>query len=322
MSDDPGWGRPATPPPAPIPPPPAPADAPTPPQLPAKGRAVKIVAIVVALALVVGVGIVVASRATKPKGPPSAPADVRADGSVCTPPDCKVLAGTVAISWTAPVDGSPVTGYDVYRDNVKITSSPLAAGATSYDDDQAGLGVSPRYEVEAHSANGDSQRGTAAAVKIPLPPTRFAQFSGLFTVHLTVQRASNIGRADGINQPIPGDTVTESWQFESLCPTNTGPCSARMLSFRSVVLHPKGKPYEGGGKAPGATCLPSGRAPVTNTFHLVPGSAHLKGPNWVFTSFTGTRQLSFTCPNSTPSTVTFTLRARTSGPDKNGASAA
>lgn len=288
----------------PPPPPPLASFAPAP-----KRRAAKIVATALVVVVVVVGAAVVLGQVTKPKGPPSTPEGVRAKGSVCTPPDCQLLAGAVALSWSTPTSGSPVTGYDVYRDNVKITNHPLAATTTSFDDHDTVFGVTRNYQVLAHSAVGDSAKSAQAQVKIPLPPERFAQLAGVFTVRLTVQRASNLGKADGLNQPAPGDTTTETWQFLPTCASNTGPCSVKMLPFVGV-LHPHGRAYDGSGHSATATCLPTGTAPTTDTFHVVPTRASLKDFNWVYTSFTGTRQVSFSCPNALTSSATFSVTGK------------
>jgi hypothetical protein len=265
------------------------------------------IALALAIVVTVTLAIIAVGQSTKPKGPPSAPRAVQGVGSVCAPPDCHVLAGDVMLSWSPPASGSPVTGYDVYRDDLKITTSPLASAATSYDDPNAGFGTTRNYQVVARSTSGNSARSAEAQVKVPLPPDRFAQLSGVFKVHLTVVRASNLAKAEGINQPTPGDSISATWQFAPTCGPNSGPCTTKL---GDIVLHTRGRAYAGANQAGEATCFSAGKVPVHFTMRLVPTRAALKSLSWVYTAFTGTRELSFSCPGSPVSSATFKVTAK------------
>jgi len=61
--------------------------------------------------------------------------------------------GSVSLSWDTPLSGTP-TGYNVYRDDILLTSSPLILN--SYDDTDVTIGTTYRYAITAESTEGES----------------------------------------------------------------------------------------------------------------------------------------------------------------------
>jgi alpha-tubulin suppressor-like RCC1 family protein/fibronectin type 3 domain-containing protein len=86
-----------------------------------------------------------------------------------TPSGLTATAGnsTVALSWTAPSGGTPVTGYHVYQDNVLVAS----VGTTSYTARFLTNNVTYSFQVSAyHTSYGESARtATASATPLPAP---------------------------------------------------------------------------------------------------------------------------------------------------------
>ena len=64
----------------------------------------------------------------------------------------------IALAWTVPTTGT-VTGFDLYRDGVKITA--LGSGIAAYDDTTAVEGISYTYTIKSNSATGDSLASTS-----------------------------------------------------------------------------------------------------------------------------------------------------------------
>ena len=101
----------------------------------------------------------VGSFAYKIGTPPAAPG-----GLVAT--ESTTAAGAATLRWTA---AAGATGYNVYRDDVKVNATPLASTATSFSDTTAGLG-DHSYVVRAVEANGiESLNSNVASVTIAAP---------------------------------------------------------------------------------------------------------------------------------------------------------
>ncbi len=115
------------------------------------------------------------------------------DSSVIVPPDTTAPSapGNVAavaasdsginVSWTASTDvDSPVAGYFIYRDNMKVAT----VNGTSYSDTGLFANAAYSYSVSAYDAAGNiSQAGMASATTLP---------SGSAVTPLVSLRASNL----------------------------------------------------------------------------------------------------------------------------------
>ncbi|WP_182914175.1 glycosyl hydrolase family 8 [Paenibacillus sp. 1011MAR3C5] len=66
---------------------------------------------------------------------------------------------SIALSWDASTDNEAVTGYAIYRDNVKVGDT----SGTTYTDSGLKLGTSYSYEISAYDAR-DNESGKSAAV--------------------------------------------------------------------------------------------------------------------------------------------------------------
>lgn len=76
---------------------------------------------------------------------------------------------TVNLSWSASSDNIGVTGYNVYRNGIKLSGMPVAA--TSYNDSGLTASTSYSYKVTAVDAAGnESGQSTAATATTNAPP--------------------------------------------------------------------------------------------------------------------------------------------------------
>ncbi len=85
--------------------------------------------------------------------PPTAPGGLRATADT---------GSQVDLSWTASADNVGVTGYRITRNGVRLPDAP--AGATSYGDQEAELGVPATYTVRAFDAAGNLSAASVATV--------------------------------------------------------------------------------------------------------------------------------------------------------------
>ena len=75
-------------------------------------------------------------------------------------------AGAANLRWTA---ASGATGYNVYRNDVKVNATPRPSTATTYADTTAGLG-DHSYVLRAVEANGiESVNSNVSSVTIAAP---------------------------------------------------------------------------------------------------------------------------------------------------------
>jgi hypothetical protein len=289
----------------------SPAVPPTPPEPRPKGRSrlAIVVAVIVAVAVVSGAIVAVSSRKSPP-GPPGAPTDLRASATTCAPPRCNQITSTVALTWSAPATGSPVTSYRIYRDGHPM-SDVVKAGTTTFDDTRVLLGQHYSYQVLANSLVGDSQRSEQAKASIPAPPLAQAQLSDTYAVVLKVTTESNVSKVEGINDPSPGDTKHESWAFTATCGSDDGACPVKWYS-RSPALRPHGLVYSGTVRANGAARCTSGstvdKPPVYFGFHLIVTRAKIVAGAWIADQFKGMYTVSFSCPGSVASRATFSVK--------------
>jgi hypothetical protein len=287
-----------------MPPPPPPASS--------RRRRLVVVAIVVIGALVgAAVAIVVTLG---PSGPPEAPGDVRATATTCAPPKCERIAVSATITWSAPSTGSPVTGYAILRDGRALPST-IAAATKHYEDATINLGQQYEYRVVAHSGHGDSPASARAIAKGPLPPLDDAQLTGPYHVKLTLQSSSNIDEVEGIKNPSPGDTRSETWVFAISCAADTGACPTAWNS-RKPPLRPRGLTYSGSVRSVSALCgsgSSADKAPSYAIMRLTVTRASELGNSWTVASFVGTYTVSFSCPGGLASVGRFTVRGSSSG---------
>lgn len=100
-----------------------------------------------------------------------------------------VYHAAVNLSWTAPVGSSGiVTGYNVYRNNILLTPSPITE--TSFLNTGLTNGTSYPYYVKAVFTNPAGVSGsseTVNAVPVPLPPQNLSGIEGNHTAALTWQ---------------------------------------------------------------------------------------------------------------------------------------
>lgn len=119
-------------------------------------------------------------------------------------------ATTVAVTWAAPADtgGSPITRYDLYRDGVKITSTPsrqytfgTLTGGTWY-----GLGVTACNLFGCSDLTAITDAKTAPALPTQL---RATQGSG----ELTVTWTASANAADGSESVWYRASTTSTWSL-------------------------------------------------------------------------------------------------------------
>jgi hypothetical protein len=288
----------------------SPAVAPTPPEPTPKRRSplVIIVAVILVVA-VIGGAIAAVSSKKSPPGPPGAPTALRATAATCAPPKCKKITSTVALTWSAPASGSPVTSYRVYRDGNSL-SDVVKAGTTTFDDTRVLLGEHYSYQVLANSSVGDSEKSEPASAAIPTPPLAQAQLSDTYSVTIKVTTASFLSEVDGIKDPKPGDTKRESWSLAATCGSDDGACPVKWYS-RSPTLKPHGLVYSGTVRDTGARCTLGStvdRPPVYRSFHLIVTRAKIVGGAWIVDEFRGTYTISFSCQGGVASRATFTVK--------------
>ncbi|SCF25063.1 cellulose 1,4-beta-cellobiosidase [Streptomyces sp. LcepLS] len=98
------------------------------------------------------------ANAYPPVGSPGGGGDTRAPS---VPAGLKVTgttAASVSLSWSASTDDTAVTGYDVYRDGTKVTTT----SATSYTDPGLKASTAYAYTVRAKDAAGNVSAASAA----------------------------------------------------------------------------------------------------------------------------------------------------------------
>jgi hypothetical protein len=284
---------------------------PTPPEPMPKRRSrfAIILAVIVAVA-VISVAIVAVSSKKSPPGPPGAPTDLRASATTCAPPKCKQITSTVALTWSAPTTGSPVTSYRIYRDGHPM-SDIVKVGTTTFDDTRVLLGQHYSYQVLANSSVGDSEKSGQASASIPAPPLAQAQLSDTYAVLLKVTTEANVSEVEGIKDPNPGDTKHESWALTATCGSDDGACPVKWYS-RSPALRPHGLVYSGTVRDNGAARCTSGstvdKPPVYFGFHLIVTRAKIVGGAWIVDQFKGTYTVSFSCPGNVASRATFSVK--------------
>ncbi len=294
----------------PGPPVPPPAGSDEPPAVPA--RRGPIVALVVVLALVAvatGIGIFVATRG--PSGPPLAPAGLNAESATCAPPSCDRISSKVTLTWRGPTEGPEVTGYVVYRDGARVRE--VGAAATSYTDDTVTFGETYSYRVQAIGADGRSPQSEEVKADTPLPPISAAQLNGSYRVMSTVRAARNLGKLEGINNPVPGDSSTATWTFTSTCSADEGACPTKWFGH-APPLRPMGKVYAGSTtEGPSADCFSGGHVKVKDSFRIVVRKASKVGTDWGVAAFAGTHTIVFRCPGARPSVGTLEIEGHFSG---------
>jgi hypothetical protein len=285
---------------------------PPPPPVSRRRRRLVLIGIVVIGALVGGAVAFAVTRG--PSGPPDAPGDVRATANTCAPPKCKRIAVSATVTWSAPSTGSTVTGYAVLRDGQALPST-IAAGTTRYQDATINLGQQYEYQVVAHSGHGDSPASAQVVAKVPLPPLGDAQLTGAYRVKLTLESSSNIDEVEGIKNPSPGDTRSETWVFSISCAADAGACPTAWNS-RKPPLRPRGLKYSGSVRSVSALCGSGSsavRAPSYSIMRLKVTRASELGDSWTVASFVGTYAVSFSCPGGLASVGRFTVRGSSPG---------
>jgi hypothetical protein len=237
--------------------------------------------------VLVAAGIVVASTAQRSTGPPGAPRDLTATAAVCATA-CERIEGTVTLSWSPP-EGQ-VDRYVVERDGEQIGRLPPST--TRFESDGLLIGHAYTFGVWAV---GDGVDGPTSEVRArtPTPPLAEAQLTGTYRMRETVRRATNLSTLEGIANPVPGSTGTNTWSFDVVCAAQAGACPTDWFSWGP--LENRGVRYDGTFHGRKARCAEGGTTPTTTEMHLVVSRADVIGGRWVADRFAGSMRVSFGC---------------------------
>ena len=125
--------------------------------------------------------------------PLSAPQNLAATGPTPT---------SISVSWSASTDDIGVTGYDLYRNGVKIDST----SATSYTFDGLSCGTSYVLAVEAHDAAGKQSAAstiTASTAACPPPSCPTGEYSAQYYGNMTLSGTPVVQRCES--------TINHDW---------------------------------------------------------------------------------------------------------------
>jgi len=241
----------------------------------------------IAVVVLVAVGIVVASTAQRSSGPPGAPRDLTAAAAVCATA-CERIEAVVTLSWSPP-EGA-VDRYVVERDGEQIGRLPPST--TRFESNGLLIGHAYTFGVWAV---GDGVDGPISEVRArtPTPPLEEAQLTGTYRMRETVRRASNLSTLEGIANPVPGSTGTNTWSFDVVCAAQAGACPTDWFSWGP--LKNRGMHYDGTFRGRRASCAEGGTTPTTTEMHLVVSHADVIGSRWIADRFAGSMRVSFGC---------------------------
>jgi hypothetical protein len=143
----------------------------------------------------------------------------------------------VKLSWEAPVSGTAVTSYRLYRGDKEIAS--LAAGETAYTDSDVKPGKHYAYAIE--SLNGLDLVSDRASVEVdvPVPALKDARVAGNYNVKATVE--SSYGFADLVQ------SFTLGWNFKPKCGEGACKVTWKDLFYKDLkaTLDHSGATYTG-----------------------------------------------------------------------------
>jgi chitodextrinase len=147
--------------------------------------------------------------------PPSAPQNLAASGATQT---------SISVSWSASTDDIGVTGYDVYRNGIKVDST----SATSYTFGGLSCGTSYALAVEAHDAAGKRSAAsaiTASTAACPPPSCPTGEYTAQYFGNMTLSGAPVLQRCEaainhdwGSGSPgasVPPDRFSTRWTREA-----------------------------------------------------------------------------------------------------------
>ncbi len=132
--------------------------------------------------------------------------------------------GVVNLSWQAPQETVP-TGYNVYRNDILITPSPLAG--LSYADNTVALGTTYTYYVTAvyTNPNGESVPSNAVEAESLNPPTSLVAQVNFTNVTLTWNSPMPAARARDEYMPTRALTGFKIYRDTELLETITNPAT-------------------------------------------------------------------------------------------------
>lgn len=142
----------------------------------------------------------------------------------------------VVLSWNQPAGGTPIQGYEVYRDGLLLET--VEAPTSSYTDEEALPAERYEYEVQAFAGSITSEPA-GVTVRTEQAPLAVARVEGIFNVRARTVNSYGYQRSD--------ETSSFGWDFSPRC--QEGPCSVlwRDTSQNAVraKLDRKGGSYSG-----------------------------------------------------------------------------
>jgi len=247
-----------------------------------------IVAIDLAIATSVGFAVYLANRRA---GAPTAPRDFRLAATTCVPDECDIISASVALSWSPPAAGGPVTSYLVFRDGRQVEE--LGSGELGYVDRDVVAGEKRSYSIQAVGDEGSGPMSLPLTTRLPLPPLSSARLSGTYRVELTVLRVDLLSRYEGIRNPSAGDSATQEWSLRANCLETQGACAVRVGFGGNLLSRRGGITYIGQIPAQ-AGCGPE-TVHSTTTLTLRVADAAMADGVFMATTFEGRSETDFQC---------------------------
>ena len=263
-----------------------------------RDRRLEIALIVVAAVVLIGAVLLF----TRSPGPPTTPVGVQVEAMTCESP-CRLVTPQITVAWTPPEAGADPTGYRLIRDGAPIEAS-LDASQLTFVDELVTLGETYAYQVVALSTEGDSAPTAPAEAVVPEPPREAANLGGVYRVELTVTKATSIGAAFGIENPIPGKHLTDRWSFSpAFCTDNEVTCASEWSGLEGAIVQSGGW-WKGTVEGLPAQCDGERRARAPIDLRLQTIDVEVVDAAWVVFGFQGTASVSFQCPGFPPASAT------------------